>query len=172
MSAAPRSRRFGKRTWRYLAAIWIGVAVLELVILELARRTNNSWVLLLGVAILAVPLVATERTLIWLRRAPRKRWKRHDLEDLQQMYQAGTASPSTATSLSESTCYLCMRQFPAGGGRMWKLLGSVQGTRILCQSCDAQTRGQPQRKGMGSALNKGETRSSQVGRPQRAKENT
>lgn len=73
------------------------------------------------------------------RRDPRKRWKRHDLEDLQQMYQAGTASPSTATSLSESTCHLCMRQFPAGEGRMWKLLGSVQDTRILCQPCDAQT---------------------------------
>ena len=81
MSTGPKSRRFGKRTWRYLAPIWIGAIVLELVVLELARRTNNSWVLLLGVALLVVPLVATERTFIWLRRAPRKRWKRHDLED-------------------------------------------------------------------------------------------
>jgi hypothetical protein len=140
VNAAPKSRRFGKRTWRYLAAVWIGAAVLELAVLELARRTNNSWVLLLGVAILAVPLVATERTLVWLRRAPRTRWKRHDLEDLQQMYRAGTASPSTAVSLSAGTCYLCTRQLSAGEGRTWKLLGSVQGTRILCQSCDNRVR--------------------------------
>jgi len=72
--------RFGKRTLRYLAAVWLGAAVLELVLLELARRTNNSWVLLLGLLLLLVPLAATERTFEWLGRDPRKRWKRHDLE--------------------------------------------------------------------------------------------
>ena len=73
--------KFGSRTRWYLTALWLGAVVLELVVLELARRTNNSWVLLLGVAILMVPVVATERTFSWLGRAPRKRWKRHDLED-------------------------------------------------------------------------------------------
>lgn len=73
--------RFGMRTWRYLAVVWIGAIALELVVFELARRTNNSWVLLLGVALLFVPIVATERTFNWLGRAPRKRWKRHDLEE-------------------------------------------------------------------------------------------
>lgn len=72
--------RFGTRTRRYLAALWLGAGALELVVLELARRTNNSWVLLLGVLLLLVPLVATERTFHWLGRAPRKRWKRHDVE--------------------------------------------------------------------------------------------
>ena len=72
--------RFGKRTRRYLAALWIGAAALELGVLELARRTHNSWVLLLGAALLVVPLVATEKTFQWLGRAPRKRWKRHDVE--------------------------------------------------------------------------------------------
>lgn len=72
--------RFGMRTWRYLAAVWIGAAVLELAVLEMARRTNNSWVLLLGVMLLVVPVVATERTFEWLGRPRRKRWKRHDVE--------------------------------------------------------------------------------------------
>lgn len=73
--------RIWTRTRRYLAALWLGALVLELVMLELVRRTNNSWLLLLGAAVLLVPLVATERTFEWLGRAPRKRWKRHDAED-------------------------------------------------------------------------------------------
>lgn len=73
--------RFGKRTWRYLAALWGAAAVLEVGVLEMMRRTNNSWLLLLALALLVVPVVATERTYEWLSRAPRKRWKRHDLED-------------------------------------------------------------------------------------------
>ena len=73
--------RFGRRTWRYLAAVWLGAAAMELVVLELARRTHSSWVLLLGAALLVVPLAATDMTFGWLSRAPRKRWKRHDLED-------------------------------------------------------------------------------------------
>jgi hypothetical protein len=73
--------RFWTRTRRYLAAIWLGAVVLELGLFELARRTHNSWVLLLGLGLLLVPLAATERTFEWLGRAPRKRWKRHDVED-------------------------------------------------------------------------------------------
>lgn len=30
---------------------------------------------------LLLPLAATERTFVWLGRAPRKHWKRHDVED-------------------------------------------------------------------------------------------
>lgn len=71
---------FWTRTRRYLAALWLGTAVVEAVALEMARRTDNSWVLLLGAALLVVPLAATDRTLEWLGRAPRKRWKRHDVE--------------------------------------------------------------------------------------------
>jgi len=72
--------QFWTRTRRYLAAVWIGTAVAEAGVLEMARRTNNSWILLLGLALLVVPLAATEMTLRWLGRAPRKRWKRHDVE--------------------------------------------------------------------------------------------
>lgn len=72
--------RIWTRTRRYLAALWLGAVVLELVLFELVRRTNNSWLLLLALAVLLVPLVATERTFEWLSRAPRKRWKRHDVE--------------------------------------------------------------------------------------------
>lgn len=69
------------RTRRYLAALWLGAAVIELALFELARRTNDSWLLLLWLGLLLVPLLATERTLVWLGRDPRKRWKRHDVED-------------------------------------------------------------------------------------------
>ena len=72
--------RFGMRTRRYLAALWLGAAAVELVVFELARRTYNSWFLLLGFVFLLVPIVATERTVHWLSRPPRKRWKRHDVE--------------------------------------------------------------------------------------------
>ncbi len=71
---------FWTRTRRYLAAVWIGTAAVEAVVFEMAKRTNNSWILLLGLALLAVPLAATEMTLRWFGRAPRKRWKRHDVE--------------------------------------------------------------------------------------------
>lgn len=73
--------KFGKRTVRYLAALWIGAVALELVLLEVASRRHDAWLVLLALAILAVPVVATVNTADWLRRAPRKRWKRHDLED-------------------------------------------------------------------------------------------
>jgi hypothetical protein len=63
-----------------MAGLWLGTAVLEAVVLELARRTNNSWFLLLALAVLAIPLAAAEMTSRWFGRAPRKRWKRHDVE--------------------------------------------------------------------------------------------
>jgi hypothetical protein len=72
--------RFWTRTRRYMAVLWTGTLAVEVVVLEMARRTDNSWVLLLGAALLLIPLAATDRTLEWLGRAPRKRWKRHDVE--------------------------------------------------------------------------------------------
>ncbi len=71
---------FWTRTRRFLAALWLGAIAVELVVLWLAHRTNSSWVLLLGLALLVVPLVATDRTLHWFGRAKRKRWKRHDVQ--------------------------------------------------------------------------------------------
>jgi hypothetical protein len=73
--------RFGTRTIRYLAVLWLGAAVFEAAVLVMADRTNNSWFLLLALAVLVIPIVATERTFNWFGRAPRKRWKIHDVED-------------------------------------------------------------------------------------------
>ncbi len=72
---------FWTRTRRYMAVLWLGTLAVEAVVLEMAKRTNNSWVLVLGAALLLVPLAAMERTRDWFGRAPRKRWKRHDVED-------------------------------------------------------------------------------------------
>jgi hypothetical protein len=68
------------RTRRFLLVVWAGAAVLEVIVLLLAYRTNNSWFLLLAFGLLFIPFLATERTLKWLGREPRKRWKRHDVE--------------------------------------------------------------------------------------------
>lgn len=73
--------RFWTRTRRYMAVLWLGTLAAEAVVLVLAHRTNNSWVLLLGLALLAIPIAATDMTVRWFGRPPRKRWKRHDLED-------------------------------------------------------------------------------------------
>lgn len=72
---------FWTRTRRYLTAVWLGTVLLEAVVLMLAARTNNSWFLLLALALLALPIAAMDATWRWMSRAPRKRWKRHDLED-------------------------------------------------------------------------------------------
>ena len=69
-----------------------------------------------------------------------EQFRRLSLEDLRRMYQAGTARPANAANLFPGTCYLCMRHFPAEEARIWKLLGAIRGTRILCKSCDAQAR--------------------------------
>lgn len=73
--------RIWTRTRRYLATLWLGAAALELGLYELQKRTDSSWLLLLWLGMLLVPIVATERTFVWLGRDPRKRWKRHDVED-------------------------------------------------------------------------------------------
>jgi hypothetical protein len=72
--------RFGTRTQKFLAAVWASTIILELAVLELFRRTNDSWVLLLGLGLLVIPIAAGEMTSRWLGRPKRKRWKRHDLE--------------------------------------------------------------------------------------------
>jgi hypothetical protein len=64
-----------------MATLWLGTIVLEAGVLVLANLTNNSWVLLLGLALLVIPIAATDMTVRWFSREPRKRWKRHDLED-------------------------------------------------------------------------------------------
>lgn len=73
--------RFWTRTRRYMAVLWLGTLALEAGVFVLADRTNNSWVLLLGLALLVIPIAATDMTVRWFSREPRKRWKRHDLED-------------------------------------------------------------------------------------------
>ncbi|HET6232249.1 MAG TPA: hypothetical protein VFE05_19400 [Longimicrobiaceae bacterium] len=88
--------QFWTRTRRFLAVLWLGAAVMEAVVLELARRTNDSWVLLLGLALLVIPIVATSRTSKWFGRVPRKRWARHDLED------ARASLPSVAPPLASA----------------------------------------------------------------------
>ena len=85
--------RIWTRTRRYLLAIWLGAAALELAVFALAKRTNDSWVLLLGAALLLVPLAVTERTFEWLGRPRRRRWKRHDVED--ELARAAKAAKGT-----------------------------------------------------------------------------
>jgi len=85
--------RFWTRTRRYLALVWTVTAILEAATLEMARRTNNSWFLLLAFALLAIPIAGVEMTTRWTRRAPRKRWKRHDVEDALAAGREPVASP-------------------------------------------------------------------------------
>jgi hypothetical protein len=73
--------RFFTRTRRFMAGLWLGTIALEAGVLVLADRTDNSWVLLLGLGLLAIPLAAMDMTWRWFARPARKRWKRHDLED-------------------------------------------------------------------------------------------
>ena len=72
---------FWTRTSRFMAVLWISTIVLEAAVLELFRRTNDSWVLLLGLGLLVIPIAAGEMTSRWVGRPKRKRWKRHDLDD-------------------------------------------------------------------------------------------
>lgn len=72
---------FWTRTRRFMAAVWVSTILLEAAVFELFRRTFDSWVLLLGAALLVVPVIAWEMTSRWFGRPKRKRWKRHDLED-------------------------------------------------------------------------------------------
>jgi len=72
---------FWTRTRRFLAVVWVSTIILEAAVLELFRRTFDSWVLLLGLGLLAIPIAAGQMTSRWLGRPRRKRWKRHDLDD-------------------------------------------------------------------------------------------
>ena len=73
--------RFWTRTRRYMTVLWLGTIALEAGALLLANRTNNSWFLVLALAILVIPVAAMDATWRWFGREPRKRWKRHDLEE-------------------------------------------------------------------------------------------
>lgn len=83
------------RTRRYIGVLWIGTILLEAIVLELARRTNNSWFLLLGLALLVIPVAAMDITWRWFARPARKRWQRHDVEDALAA-QAAQAAASSA----------------------------------------------------------------------------
>lgn len=87
---------FWTRTRRFMTLLWLGTLVLEAGVFVLADRTNNSWVLLLGLALLAIPIAAMDITWRWFSRPPRKRWKRHDLEDELAAAAAAAASPRPA----------------------------------------------------------------------------
>ena len=67
------------RTRRFLLVVWAVLPLLEVLVLLLAYRTNNSWFLLLAFGLLFIPFLATERTMKWFSGEPRKRWKRHDV---------------------------------------------------------------------------------------------
>jgi hypothetical protein len=72
---------FWTRTRRFLALLWASVIVLEAAVFALFQRRSDSWVLLLALLILAIPIVAGAMTSDWFGRPKRKRWKQHDLED-------------------------------------------------------------------------------------------
>lgn len=71
---------FWTRSRRFVALLVVSTIVLELAAFELFRRTNDSWVLLLALAILMIPIVAAGMASSWFGRPKRKRWKRHDLD--------------------------------------------------------------------------------------------
>lgn len=88
------------RTRRFMAALWLGTIVLEYGVFVLADRTDNSWVLLLGLALLAIPILAMDATWRWFSRPARKRWKRHDLEDaLAAAAKQSAAAPAPAVAV-------------------------------------------------------------------------
>ena len=72
---------FWTRTRRFVVVLVVSTILLEAAAFELFRRTNNSWVLLLALAILVIPMVAASMAGRWFGRPRRKRWKRHDLEE-------------------------------------------------------------------------------------------
>jgi hypothetical protein len=64
-----------------MTALWACTLALEAGLLVLANRINNSWILLVGLALVLIPIAAADMTLRWFGREPRKRWKRHELKD-------------------------------------------------------------------------------------------
>ena len=71
---------FWTRTRRFVAVLVVSTIVLEAAAFEMFRRTNDSWVLLLALASLMIPIVAAGMASSWFGRPKRKRWKRHDLD--------------------------------------------------------------------------------------------
>ena len=70
---------FWTRTRTFLVLVWSATIAAELIAMKLVERTDSSWVLLLFLAILVVPLVATDMTVRWVKRPTRERWARHDV---------------------------------------------------------------------------------------------
>ncbi|HZG43973.1 MAG TPA: hypothetical protein VEY93_13545 [Longimicrobium sp.] len=71
--------RFWTRTRSFLAGLWLTVVAAEFIVFFAVERIDNSWVLLLFAAVLALPLIAIDMTVRWVRRPARKRWARHDV---------------------------------------------------------------------------------------------
>lgn len=71
--------RFWTRTRTFLLGLWLAVVAAELVVFFAVDRIDNSWVLLLFAAVLALPLIAIDMTVRWVRRPARKRWARYDV---------------------------------------------------------------------------------------------
>lgn len=106
--------RFWTRTRRYMTVLWLGTLGLEAVVLLLASRTNNSWFLLLALAILALPIAAMDATWRWVSREPRKRWKRHDLEEALAA-EAALAAAAAAQPVGTSRAPEPLPTAPRGG---------------------------------------------------------
>jgi cytochrome bd-type quinol oxidase subunit 1 len=106
--------RFWTRTRRYMTLLWLGTIGLELVVLMLASRTNNSWFLVLALAILALPILAMDATWRWVSRPPRKRWKRHDLEEALAA-EARLAAAAAAQPAAEARAPERLPTAPQGG---------------------------------------------------------
>lgn len=71
--------RFWTRTRTFLVGLWLAVVAAELVVFFALERIDNSWVLLLFAAVLAVPLIAIDMTVRWVRRPRREKWPRYEL---------------------------------------------------------------------------------------------
>jgi hypothetical protein len=71
--------RFWTRTRTFLAGLWLAVVAAEFIVFFAVERIDNSWVLLLFAAVLALPLIAIDMTVRWVRRPARKRWERYDV---------------------------------------------------------------------------------------------
>jgi hypothetical protein len=71
--------RFWTRTRSFLVGLWLAVVAAEFVVFLAVERIDNSWVLLLFAAVLALPLIAIDMTVRWVRRPARKRWARYDV---------------------------------------------------------------------------------------------
>ncbi|HEY7769413.1 hypothetical protein [Longimicrobium sp.] len=80
--------RFWTRTRSFLVGLWLAVVAAEFIVFFAVERIDNSWVLLLFAAVLALPLIAIDMTVRWVRRPARKRWERYDVA-------AGAASVRT-----------------------------------------------------------------------------